>query len=286
MLPIGVMVNNLEPDRLTAFRVAADLGFRIVHTGTLPEAWLTGSQRQQYVDAARSSGIQIHSMFVGFDGQSYANLEAIRRTVGLLNPEFQEHRIGIASRYADLARELGAPCLAAHIGFIPETASDPQYTPLVTAVRRVADAAAARGLTLNLETGQEPAAVLMHFLGDVARRNVGVNFDPGNFLLYGTDDPLPALRILQPWVRGVHCKDGKRPEESGLLGREPALGHGDVPMAEVLAELLQAGYSGPLVIERERSPHAVAEILAARDLLQTLLSKVDKSGRLFHVERS
>jgi len=90
-------------------------------------------------------------------------------------------------------------------------------------------------------------------LRDVARPNVGVNFDPGNFLLYGTDDPLPALRLLQPWVRGFHCKDGMRPVQAGLLGREPPLGQGDVPLAEVLTELLRANYSGPLVIERERS---------------------------------
>ena len=71
---VGVMLNNLECDRIKAFRVAAELGFRVVHTSALPERWLTGPERAEYVTAARASGLTIHTMFVGFDGQSYADL--------------------------------------------------------------------------------------------------------------------------------------------------------------------------------------------------------------------
>src|SRR5947209_2003852 len=91
-LEIGVMLNNLEPDRLRAFRVAADLGFQVVHTSALPEAWLTGTQREQYIAAARDSGLTIDTLFVGFNGQSYRDIPSIRRTVGLVLPELREHR--------------------------------------------------------------------------------------------------------------------------------------------------------------------------------------------------
>src|SRR5207249_6329832 len=121
--------------------------------------------------AARASGMQIATMFVGFDGQSYASLDAVRQTVGLLNPAFREHRIAIAGRYAALAKELGAPSLAAHIGFIPETSDDPRYALLVEAVQRVANSAAGCGLELHLETGQESAALLLRFMQDAGCSN-------------------------------------------------------------------------------------------------------------------
>src|SRR5207245_5044438 len=100
-LVIGVMVNNLERDRMKAFQVAAQLGFHHVHTSGLPEKWLTGSERADYVASARASGVEIGTMFIAFDGQSYANREAIARTVGLANPATREHRCQVALAYID-----------------------------------------------------------------------------------------------------------------------------------------------------------------------------------------
>ena len=59
MYPIGVMLNNLERDRLRAWQVAVSEGFQVVHTSALMESWLTGPERQQYIDAARASGLTI-----------------------------------------------------------------------------------------------------------------------------------------------------------------------------------------------------------------------------------
>src|SRR5262249_3433164 len=130
MLDVGVMLNNLERDRLRAFQVARDAGFDLVHTSALPESWLTGPQRQRHVRAAQASGVRILAMFIGFDGQTYADLPSIRRTVGLVLPEFRPHRTQVACRYCDLAADLGCRTLAAHLGFIPHDRDDPNYAPL------------------------------------------------------------------------------------------------------------------------------------------------------------
>src|SRR5712692_5391748 len=99
---IGVMVNNLERDRLKALRVAAELGFRHVHTSGLPEKWLTGPERAEYIASARASGVEIGTMFIGFDGQSYADRASIARTVGLANPATREQRCQTALAYINL----------------------------------------------------------------------------------------------------------------------------------------------------------------------------------------
>jgi sugar phosphate isomerase/epimerase len=268
---IGVMVNNLEPDRLRAFARAAALGFRVVHTSALPEAWLTGPERAAYVAAARDSGVRIATVFAGFDGQSYADIPAIVRTVGLVRPELRPYRCRVARLYSDLARDLEVDSLGMHIGFLPE-AGDPDYAPLVEAVRALLDYCGRSGQALHVETGQEPAPVLAQFLRDVDRPNLGVNFDTANFLLYGTDDPMQALDQLGPWVRGVHCKDGLWPRQAGQLGAEVPIGRGQVPFPALIARLCELGYRGPLIIEREHGPAVVEDVLAARTYLERITS--------------
>jgi sugar phosphate isomerase/epimerase len=263
---IGVMVNNLEPDRLRAFDVAAQLGFKVVHTSALPEAWLTGPERAQYIAAARASGLTIHSMFVGFDGQSYKDIDSIRRTVGLVIPELRAHRCDVAKRYLSLARELGAPSLAMHLGFLPG-AEDPEYEPLLEAIRDIADCCASADLTLHFETGQDVADVLLRFIEDVDRANLGVNFDPANFLLYGTEEPLHALEILARYVRGVHCKDAIASGQRGVLGTEVPIGRGQVEWTPFLRDLETYGYVGPLIIERETAQDPAADVVTARTFL-------------------
>jgi sugar phosphate isomerase/epimerase len=273
MNEIGVMLNNLEPDRLRAFAVAARHGFREVHTSTLREHWLHGPERAQYVAAAHASGVQVVTMFVGFDGQSYTDLPAIARTVGFLAiPELREHRRAVALAYSALAREVGAESLGGHLGFFPHDPAHPDYAWLVDTVRQVLDCCAANGQTFRLETGQESADVLLQFLRAVDRPNLGVNFDPANFLLYGTDEPLAALDRLAPFVWGVHCKDALRSRQPGKLGTEVLLGQGEVDFPAFLRRLREHGYDGPLVIEREHGPNVLADVLGERAYLKRLLA--------------
>lgn len=267
-MKIGVMVNNLEPDRLRAFDVARQLGFDVVHTSALPEAWLVGPKRQEYIDAARASGVHIAAMFVGFDGQSYADIPTIRRTVGLAIRALRPHRLEVSRQYSALAAELGVPALATHLGFFPEEAED--YRDLVLTVRQFAEHCAACQQMLLLETGQESAARLLQFIHDVEHPALGVNFDPANFLLYGVAEPVAALEQLLPYVRGVHCKDGVRANQAGVLGTETPVGQGEVDFPKLLQRLVRSGYSGPLVIERESGDRKREDIIAARAYLQAL----------------
>jgi sugar phosphate isomerase/epimerase len=271
---IGVMVNNLERNRLKAFAVAAERGFRYIHTNALWESWLTGPERAAYVAAARASGLTIGTMFVGFDGQSYVDFPTIARTVGLVNPASRVHRCQVACAYSNLAHELGVPSLAMHLGFIPEDSNHPEYAPLIEAVRGILTHCSQYGQTLHLETGQESAAILLRFIHDVDRPNLGVNFDPANFLLYGTDEPLAALEQLAPYVWGVHCKDGRRSKQAGVLGSEVPIGQGEVNFPAFLQKLAGIGYVGPLVIEREHGPNVIQDVEAARVYLQSLAAKL------------
>jgi sugar phosphate isomerase/epimerase len=120
-------------------------------------------------------------------------------------------------------------------------------------VRRICDYCAAKNIMFALETGQEPAESLLHFLEDVARPNLKINFDPANLILYGTSEPISALKLVGKHVVSCHAKDGNWPTAAGTLGTEMPLGEGSVGMANFVNTLKEIGYKGALTIEREVS---------------------------------
>jgi len=112
----------------------------------------------------------------------------------------------------------------------------------------------------------------------VGRANLFINFDPANMILYGTGEPIEALRKVGKYVKSVHCKDGKWAKNPGQeWGLEVPLGQGDVGMENYLRTLKEIGYTGPLTIEREipqEPDRQKAEIGGAVNLLNELKAKV------------
>jgi sugar phosphate isomerase/epimerase len=153
---------------------------------------------------------------------------------------------------ADFARLLGVDAVGLHLGFVPHETSDPIYGEVVAVAGRLCDHCRTLGQNLHLETGQEPAGVLLRFIRDVDRDNLFINFDPANMILYGCGEPIAALKQVGRFVRSVHCKDAQWARHPGVeWGAEVPLGEGDVGMENFLRTLKQIGYAGPLTIERE-----------------------------------
>jgi sugar phosphate isomerase/epimerase len=206
-------------------------------------------------EAARAwkSEIVLVTVFAAYNGEDYADIPTVARTVGFVPRETRQDRERRTLEISDFAAKLGVGSIACHIGCVPEDAAHPDYTAVRDVVRRVCDYAARHGQTFALETGQEPALVLLGFLTDVNRPNLRINFDPANMILYGSGDPIEALRLLGPRVASVHCKDGDWPPPGvpGALGRERPLGEGSVGIARYVRTLEEIGFRGPLNVERE-----------------------------------
>ena len=201
--------------------------------------------------AIADAGVFCSSAVASYAGEDYANMEQVHQTVGFTAPGYAAERIARTKEVSAFAKELGLTALSCHIGFIPEDASSPIYDELIVIARELCDACAANGQDFVLETGQESAATLLQFLGDVERPNIKVNFDPANIILYGSGDPLLALEMLGEHVLSVHCKDGRSPKAAGELGNEVALGEGEVDFPGFLKLLKKLNYQGLLTIERE-----------------------------------
>ncbi len=116
--------------------------------------------------------------------------------------------------------------------------------------------------------------MLLRFFEDVNRPNLRINFDPANMILYGTGDPIEALRTLARHVVSVHCKDGDWPpqDQPGALGTERPLGKGSVGIERFIGALKEIGYQGILSVEREaeNQEERIRDIRSAIELLKSI----------------
>ncbi len=272
-MEIGVMF-WAGGDPQATLREVKSLGVRVGQLGvpgSLPLDEATASSWKQALEAEQFTLVTV---FAAYEGESYADIPTVQRTVGFIPPATRAEREARTYAISDFAAALGVPSIACHIGFVPDDTESPDYKAVREMVRRVADYAARHGQTFALETGQEPARVLLRFIEDVARPNVRINFDPANMILYGTGDPIEALDLLGPLVISVHCKDGDWPprDRPGALGVERPLGQGSVGIERFIQKLKQLGYRGTLNIEREIEDREqrLADIRMAVQLLERL----------------
>lgn len=275
--PIGVFA-SVDAGLGVKLEVARELGVPTIQLHAPARASRTPEKAQAFLARLRDYGITLTAVFGGFEGESYADIPTVSRTVGLVPSATRAARTAEMKEIADFARLLGCRVVALHLGFVPHDARDPLYQDVLQVTRDLCDHCRKNGQALHLETGQEPADALLQFIGDVQRDNLFINFDPANMILYGSGEPIAALRQLGKYVRSVHCKDGTWAKNPGQeWGREVPLGEGDVGIENYLRTLLEIGYDGPLTIEREipqEPQRQKAEIGHAVRLLSELKSKI------------
>lgn len=229
-------------------------------------------------DQLASMEVACTAVFGGFDGESYADIPTVERTIGLVPEATRQSRLQEMFEIANFAKWLGCDTVALHLGFVPHDPSTLGYDGIVEVTRRLCDHCGTANQYLHLETGQETAEGLLTFIEKVDRSNLKINFDPANMILYGTGEPIEALRMVAKHVRSIHCKDGVWSDQPGVTwGREVPLGEGDVNIEAYLTTLKEIGYEGPLTIEREIPQDPIrqrSEIGNAIELLTRLRGKV------------
>jgi sugar phosphate isomerase/epimerase len=263
--------------------MAAELGVPTIHLHAPRRESRTAERRAVLEDELCGFGLEVSCLFAGFEGESYADISSVRHTVGLVPHATRAERVVELKAIANFARELGVAAVGLHLGFVPPSSDFAEYERVISTTRMLCDYCASQGQTLHLETGQESPDALAQFLSDADRPNLAVNFDPANMILYGAGEPLPALSILGPHVRSIHCKDAVASEKPGeTWGREVPLGEGDVGIPAFLSLLAHIGYDGPLIIEREvggTPEERLADLRAAVHVLERARAEVLGASR-------
>ncbi len=271
---IGVCTWSIDrEDAVSAIRVAgSELGLRVVQLGFFSRQAIDRADAELIGRAARDHGVRIVGTFAGFDHEDYTSIASIAETGGLTPDDGYHDRLEMIRRVGAFTASLGCPFVAIHVGTIPDDPSSPRWAALVARAAEVADLLASSGLRLLLETGREPVSVLLAFIESVGRENVAVNFDPGNLIVYGVDDPARAVSKLRGRIENVHLKDAFQSAEPGVAyGARAALGTGDAQIARVISKLRVTGYSGPLLIEGGGSRGGIDAIGEAVGYVRSML---------------
>lgn len=270
---IGVCSWSLRADGPAEMaRIAAECGVEGVQIALDPIR--EGAEDpSEVISRIRSAGLEILSGMMATRGEDYSTLDSIRRTGGLRPDEHWASNLAAARQNAELAGRLGLKLVTMHAGFIPEEPGSPERAKLIDRLGQVARIFESRGVTLGLETGQETADTLLEVLQAPALARVGVNFDPGNMILYGMGDPVEALRALAGRIVQMHIKDALPATQAGEWGSEVPAGQGAVNWPALLAARDEAGLDVDLVIEREAGDDRPGDVKTARALLDRLLRK-------------
>ncbi|MGD0767505.1 MAG: sugar phosphate isomerase/epimerase family protein [Tepidisphaeraceae bacterium] len=262
---------SLQPaDVPDLVQMVRDLGLSHLHLALAPLLAMDDEKKRLELGHLWSSGLSVTAGMIGFPGEDYSSIARIRLTGGFAPDDAWPSRRQLTLQAGKLAQELGLAILTTHVGFIPQS-NHADYPKLLGRVAEVAAALAESGITLAMETGQETASELLQFLNDLPARNVAVNFDPANMILYGVGDPIDAIHTLDRHIRHVHVKDAIASAKPGLdWGRQTPVGCGQVDFEEFFLALHDVGYAGPLAIEQESGKRRLDDVRAAIETLRKI----------------
>jgi len=269
-LRLGVIQGLANVDE--ELRKVREMGMPTCQVGCWDPNLYTEENVTLIMAASRKYDVEVTTIWAGYSGPDVWDFLKGPITIGLVPPEYRKQRIEDLKKGADFAAKAKVPSITTHAGFIPEDLNNPLYQATITALREVAKHCKSLGLYFCLETGQETPITLLRAIKDIGTDNMGVNFDPANLLMYGKANPVDALDILGPYVKGVHAKDGEYPTDPLQLGVEKPLGEGRVNFPAFIPKLKSFGYTGALTIEREISgPRQIEDIKRAIEMLKELL---------------
>ena len=266
---VGVCSWSLKPrDVAELVGQVKSLGLSHVQLGLQELLFLDDKRKHQELGHLRDSGIQLTSTMISFPGENYSSIASIKETGGIVPDGDWEVRRQMAINAGKLTAELGQKYMTFHLGFVPPSNHD-RYQTLLTRLCEVAEPVNQQGVEILLETGQEEATVLLQFLNDLGCRNVGINFDPANMILYGAGDPIQAIRTLTRHIKHVHVKDGVPSDKPGVnWGQEVPFGKGVVDPVAFLTALKEVGYTGALAFEREAGNDRLGDVRIGIEALQ------------------
>ncbi len=273
--PIGVFA-SVDAGLGVRWNVISELGVPTIQLHAPHGEKRSQQEAEKLASQLAEMDVRCTAVFGGFDGESYADIPTVVKTIGLVPAATRQSRLEEMLQISDFAKWLNCDAVALHLGFIPHNTTDDGYSDIVDVTRQLCQHCQANEQYLHLETGQETADGLLQFIDQVKCDNLKINFDPANMILYGTGQPIEALRAVAQHVRSIHCKDATWSDQPGeTWGAEVALGDGQVNIETYLQTLKEIGYDGPLTIEREipqdaeRQKHEIGQAIKLLTRLRT-----------------
>src|SRR5580658_9764107 len=149
--PLGVFA-SIDAGLGVKLEVAHELGVPTIQLHTPKRKSRTEAAAREFLAILRDMGITITVVFGGFDGESYADIPTVVRTVGLVPPETRAARLQEMKEIADFSRRLGVSAVGLHLGFVPHDTADPIYAQVLAVTRELCDYCRNHSQNVHLET--------------------------------------------------------------------------------------------------------------------------------------
>ncbi len=264
-MQIGVSLYSFSQSPLNIFEIitkAKEMGFDVIEFAgfpNLPEGETALSFAPKVRKACDEAGIKVANYTIwadfinGSDGNLAAEIERVKdevRVAQILGAPGMRHD----STWGWPADKQGAR------GF------DEALPILIEGCRAITEFGAELGIKTMVENHGyfcQDSERMEKLVNGVDHPNFGVLLDMGNFLVVD-EDPAQAAGRLMPYTFHVHAKDfhvksgnepspgqGWFPTRAGNYLRGAIVGHGEVPIVQILKIMKNANYSGVLSIEFE-----------------------------------
>ncbi len=278
-MKLGVLVPfKASTDICAEFQKLKDLQFNCCQLCCWNNALYTRENADAVRAAAEKYGIEVTALWAGWSGPKEWNFTYGPSTLGLVPAAYRGQRLKELHEASDFAQMLGVTDVITHVGFLPENPRDPDFVDTVGALRNLCRAMEAKGQYFLFETGQETPVTMLRTIEAIGTQNLGINFDTANLILYGKANSADAISVFGKYVRNTHIKDGFYPTTGNALGKQVQLGQGVADMPLIMKRLLDMGYDGPWIIEREISgPQQIADIIEGRDMLIDMYRKLTEN---------
>lgn len=275
-MKLGLCCRDVEGmDLEQQLEQAHRLGFENVQIAMWIMDHLTPEHARHTKELLDKYELHLTELWCGWTKPAFWDFKNGPSNLGLVPAEYRFMRLQDLLKGAAYARELGVTDIVTHLGFIPQDPTDGNYVGLIHALRHLSAELKKHGQYFSFETGQETPLIVRRCIEDVGSDNIGVNYDPGNLLIYGNGNPVDGLDLLGDYVRSVHAKDGTYPTSGYVTGQEMVMGEGQVDMKGVVEKLKLHGFKGVLSIEHERkgisNEQKEQEILHAKKYMEALL---------------
>lgn len=266
-MPVGVIASGNNPEK--DLRIVKDLGFTVcqLNVGTF------SPQLAEKLKATLAEyNLKATSLICSGPGPDIYTFTEGPLTIGLVPRENRAARVERLKNGIEFCKAAGIPAIQTHFGFIPENPNDTFYKEFIETMKSLAEFARQNGIDIYCETGQETPVTLLRAIKDIATGNVFVNYDTANLILYGKANPVDGLKVIGPYVRSLHAKDGRYPTDPYKLGQETPIPTGDVDFPAVIASLKKLNYKGPVIIEYELADNTSDYLLKTKAYLEKLIN--------------
>ena len=136
--PLGVFA-SVDAGLGVPLEVAHELGVPTVHLHAPQKASRTPRQAEKLGQQLAELEIEVTCIFAGFEGESYADIATVKRTVGLAPPATRAARLAVLEEIAGFAEDLGVRSIGLHLGFVPHDRSASEYHHVVRLTREICD---------------------------------------------------------------------------------------------------------------------------------------------------